>query len=260
MLTLLLCELICFASHLPVLTVMPVPVRSVLVLMASTARTKSAPLSSTKKWRISSKTALGEPLLSLVTLPVKSSPYVMMNAHCLRVSFRRMLSPAITRMNGAYSPILGVASTSQANIVNGPRTSHTQRSQPESRHSSQSSRQSSYKHHQPSLVPHLEGPPSEDAGSTFDALNTSYSLASYGGNRTRQEHANYGTMVLGGLGASATQRRFQVHRGRPPSRKKNDEYEPVSDPAGQKIQPNGLLPSAGHAHEVHCPTSPNAYL
>lgn len=169
-----------------------------------------------------------------------------------------MLSPALSRQNGVYSPVLGAASTSQANIT-GARTPHTQRSQPESRHSSQSSRHSSYKQHQPSLLPHveLEGAPSEDAASALDTLNTSFSFASQGGNKSRQEHANYGTMAFGGqLGATPTGRRFQIHvRGRPPSRK--DE----SDKRAQRpTQTNGVQPSAEPAaHEVHCPTSPDVY-
>lgn len=171
-----------------------------------------------------------------------------------------MLSPAIVRPNGVYSPVLGAASTSQANII-GPRTPHLQRSQPESRHSSQSSRHSSYKQHQPSLVPHVEsdGAPSEDAASALDAINTSFSLASHGGNKSRQEHANYGTMAFGGqLGATATGRRFQIHvRGRPPSRKQNDEND---NTVQQPTQANGVQPSAeSAAHEVHCPTSPDVY-
>ncbi len=167
-----------------------------------------------------------------------------------------MLTPALSRANGLYSPVLGAASTSQANIT-GARTPHTQRSQPESRHSSQSSRHSSYKQHHPSLLPHveLEGAHSEDAASALDALNTSFSLTSQGGSKPRQEQANYGTMAFGGqLGATATGRRFQIHvRGRPPSRKVNDEKM-----AQRQTQANGVQPSAEPAaHEVHCPTSPN---
>jgi len=166
---------------------------------------------------------------------------------------RRMLTPALSRPNaGVYSPVLGAASTSQANIT-GARTPHTQRSQPESRHSSQSSRHSSYKQHQPSLLPHaeLEGAPLEvDTASALDALNTSFSLASQGGNKPRQEHANYGSIAYGGpLGATATSRRFQIHvRGRPPSRKGNSENDNTAQPQSRA---NGVQPFAEPtAHEV----------
>jgi hypothetical protein len=191
-----------------------------------------------------------------------SGPLRMSSSPALTVlaSSRRMLTPALSRPNaGVYSPVLGAASTSQANIT-GARTPHTQRSQPESRHSSQSSRHSSYKQHQPSLLPHaeLEGAPLEvDTASALDALNTSFSLASQGGNKPRQEHANYGSIAYGGpLGATATSRRFQIHvRGRPPSRKGNSENDNTAQPQSRA---NGVQPFAEPtAHEVHCPTSPD---
>lgn len=139
----------------------------------------------------------------------------------------RMLTPVLLRGGAVYSPVLPTASSSQANLP-APSVSRQpppqplgaaaqQQQQRESRHSSQSSRHSSYKQHHPSLVPHVEGRRSEDAVSALDAA-ANQSLTAGVGN-TSQTNINLGYGATG-LGASATGRRFQIHRGRPPSRTK----------------------------------------
>jgi hypothetical protein len=163
-----------------------------------------------------------------------------------------MLSPVLVRGTAVYSPVLPTASSSQANLP-APSTSRqpppqslatASQQQRESRHSSQSSRHSSYRQqHHPSLVPHVEqgAQPPEDGVSSLDGLVANQSLTSGVGNTSQTNIMGYGTM---GMGASATGRRFQIHRGRPPSRTKPAENG--SGTAVQSTQTNGVS-SAGEA-------------
>lgn len=149
----------------------------------------------------------------------------------------RMLTPVLLRGNAVYSPVLPTASSSQANLPTRqlpPQSLEAiSQQQRESRHSSQSSRHSSYKQHHPSLLPHVEAvpPPSEDVG----ALDPNQSLTAGVGNTSQTNFLGYGTTALG---ASATGRRFQIHRGRPPSRTKPTENGVGT--AVQATQTNGV--------------------
>jgi hypothetical protein len=178
-----------------------------------------------------------------------------------------MLSPVLVRGTAVYSPVLPTASSSQANLP-APSTSRqpppqslatASQQQRESRHSSQSSRHSSYRQQQqhPSLVPYVEqgAQPSEDSVSAFDGLAANQSLTSGVGNTSQTNILGYGTM---GMGASATGRRFQIHRGRPPSRTMPTENGVRA--AVQSTQTNGVSGEVGdevkfnHAHQCRCLT------
>lgn len=160
-----------------------------------------------------------------------------------------MLVAGVNRPSALYSPILGNNSSSVANS-HAPSTSRLpqqqaqQRSRPESRHSSQSSRHSSYKQHHPSLLPHVEpeARPYDDGTPALDALNNNLSFNSGGGNFAR---LGYGTMSMG---APATARRYQIHRGRPPARKKTTQNDVVVN--GTANQGNGVVSSGEPADEV----------
>jgi len=162
-----------------------------------------------------------------------------------------MLSPVLLRGSAVYSPVLPqTASSSQPNLFTssssrppplqapGSGSQQYQRPQAESHQSSQSSRHSSYKQHHPSLLPHVEShkaqPPEDGVSSALDGLTASQSLVNGVGNIS-QTSLGYGTMGVG-MGASATGRRFQIHRGRPPSRTKPTQ--------------NGVSPAGGAGDEV----------
>ena len=162
-----------------------------------------------------------------------------------------MLTPVLLRGGAVYSPVLPTASSSQANLQAAsisrqpppqPLGAASQQ-QRESRHSSQSSRHSSYRQHNPSLLPHVEAPPLEDGVS---ALDTNQPLTSAVGNTSQTNILGYGTM---GMGASATGRRFQVHRGRPPSRTKPAENG-VGTAVHTSTQTNGVALVSEAADEV----------
>lgn len=166
-----------------------------------------------------------------------STPLVatLTDVHC---QYSQMLSPVLVRGSAVYSPVLPTASNSQGNLQ-APSTSRqpppqalttVPQQQRESRHSSQSSRHSSYRQHHPSLVPHVEqgAQPSDDGVSALDGQVANQSLPSGVGYTSQANNMGYGTF---GLGASATGRRFQIHRGRPPSRTK-----PVENGVGTAVQ------------------------
>jgi hypothetical protein len=168
-----------------------------------------------------------------------------------------MLVAGVNHPSTLYSPILGNNSSSVANS-HAPSTSRLpqqqaqQRSRPESHHSSQSSRHSSYRQHHPSLLPHAETEARnyEDGTPALDTLNGPLSFNT-GGNLAR---LGYGTM---NTGSPATARRYQIHRGRPPARKKATQDDVGANGNGQVIQGNGVLSSSEPADEVRLANSPN---